>query len=172
MSEAGCDKTRGSRKAVRLRWVAALILLGPGAGSWVLYRGVAGSLQAEENLHTTLFTIRLVEEFVALNGRWPHSWDELEKLPVSGDAPSPMSGGRSALRIGGEHGYDWPGASQAIRRRVSIAFGANPRQIARQDPMSFAAIKPIGPYYEYRDYGLVASLEAMIRKGLKLIPAE
>jgi hypothetical protein len=133
----------------------------------MVYRGIAVSIQAEETLHATLFGVRLVEQFVAENGRWPRSWEELEALQVSQEAPSPMSGEISVLRIGGQHGYDWPGGSQEIRRRVSIDFGADVRAIARQDPMSFAAIKPIGPYYECRDYGFVDSLQATIRKSVK-----
>jgi hypothetical protein len=31
--------------------------------------------------------------------------------------------------------------------------------------MSFTAIRPIGPYYEYRDYGYVGSLQRAIRKS-------
>jgi hypothetical protein len=80
------------------------------------YRCVAVSLQAEENLHATLFTIRLVEQFVAENGRWPHSWDELEKLSVPG--------------------YDWPAASTDIQRRVVIDFGADLKEIAQSRGVS------------------------------------
>ncbi len=168
MSDAGAR----SRRAVLLRWLVGLVVVGLGAGAWMVYRGIAVSLQAEETLHATLFCVRLVEQFVAENGRWPRSWEELEELPASGEAPSPMSGRISVVRIGGQHGYDWPGASPEIRRRVSIDFGADPREIARQDPMSVAAIKPIGPYYEYRDYGFVASLQATIRKSVKEAPGE
>jgi len=32
--------------------------------------------------------------------------------------------------------------------------------------MGFDAIKPIGPYYEYRDYGIVNSLQETVRDVL------
>jgi hypothetical protein len=148
-----------------IRSLVVLLLAAVGLGSWMLYRGVTISLQAEGNLHATLFTIRLVEQFVADNGRWPHSWDELEGLSITTDPPSPAQGNVSAIRIGGQHGYECPAASPEIRKRVSIDFQADPEEIARQDPMTFGAIKPIGPYYEYRDYGFVTSLQATIRRS-------
>ena len=70
----------------------------------------------------------------------------------------------NVLRIGGQHGYDWPKVSAEIQRRVSIDFRADVHEIAGQDRMTFTAIWPIGPYYEFRDYGFVASLQESIRK--------
>lgn len=136
-------------------------------GGWMVYRGIAVSIQAEKNLHASLFTIRLVEQFVAQHGRWPRSWTELERLSVSDDAPSPMQQEISAVRIGGQHGYNWPAASAEIQQCVTINFSAEAAEIVRQDPMDFTAIKPIGPYYEYRDYGFVASLQTTIRRSVK-----
>ena len=150
-----------------VRALIVFVIAVVGFGGWMVYRGITVSLQAEENLHATLFTIRLVEQFVAEQGRWPRSWGELEAMPVSGDAPPPLQGEISALRIGGQRGYDWPAASPEIQRRVAIDFAADPAAIVRQDPMDFTAIKPIGPYYEYRDYGFVASLQATIRRSIK-----
>jgi len=159
MNDVTGDKPNRSLKSVFLRWLAVPALLALGVGVWMVYCGVTASLEAENNLHATLFTISLVEQFVAEKGRWPHSWDELEKLPVSG--------GTADLQ-----GHDWPGASTKIRRHVSIDFSADPREIARQDPMSFTAIKPVGRYYEYRDHGNIQSLQETIRKAMKKVPPE
>jgi hypothetical protein len=138
-----------------LRSLVALVLLALGSGAWMVYRGIAASLQAERTLQATLFAIRLVDQFVAENGRWPHSWAELEKLVVTDDSPDP-----------------WPTSSPEIRRRVSIDFDADPLEIAAQDAKSFTAIKPVGPHYEYRDYGFVPSLQATIRRTVKRAPRE
>lgn len=150
-----------------VRGTVAVVVAAVCFGGWMVYRGIAVSLQAEKNLHATLFTIRLVEQFVAQQGRWPRAWGELEGLSVSDDAPSPLQGEISAVRIGGQHGYDWPAASQEIQQCVTINFAADLAEIVRQDPMEFTAIKPIGPYYEYRDYGFVASLQTTIRGSVK-----
>jgi len=58
-------------------WIALLVVLTTVViGGSMVYLGVSTSLQAEENLHSTLFVIRLVEKFVAENERWPRSWEE------------------------------------------------------------------------------------------------
>ena len=75
----------------------------------------------------------------------------------------PGHGELSVIRIGGQHGYEWPAASKNLQRRVAIDFDVDPVKVAGQDPMKFTAIKPIGPYYEYRDYGFVQSLQETIR---------
>lgn len=148
------------------RTLAALLLAAVGLGGYSVYRGVADSLQSEENLHATLFTIRLVEEFVAERGRWPSHWDELEGLTSRATPPTPAHGKTTAVLIGGKHAYDWPVASAKIRQRVAIDFAADVAVLAQQDPMEFAAIRPIGPCYEYRDYGLVLALQETIRRSV------
>src|SRR5207249_1677034 len=124
------------------RGLGALLLAGVAYGGWLVYSVVATSLEAERNLHATRFTIGLVERFVTETGRWPRSWGELEGLST-----------RDTL-----FGQGWPAASSFVHRRVCIDFESDPWEVARQDPMRFTAIRPIGPYYEYRDYGAVESL--------------
>src|SRR5579883_1065199 len=127
----------------------ALLLATMSSGAWLLYRCVSTSIEAETNLQFTLFALQLVERFVSQTGRWPHSWGELEGVPMRE----------------GPFGRDWPTASPEVQRRILIDFGVDPREVARQEPMSLTAIRPIGPYYEYRDYGGVQSLQSMIRKS-------
>ncbi len=131
--------------------LAALVLAAVGVGGWTVYRCVAVSLQAERKLHAARFAVRLVERFVAEKGRWPRSWGELEQLPFDGDL----------------FGRGWPAASPEIQRRVVIDFAADPAEVARQDPLAFTAVKPVGPHYEYRDYGDVVHLQATIRQSVK-----
>jgi hypothetical protein len=129
-------------------------------GVGMIYVGVSRSLRAEENLHATLFVIRVVEQFVDENGRWPKSWQELERTKVPSSAPSPLNDGlTSVVYIGGQHGYEWPAESAQLQERVTIDFQADHEAIIGQNPMDFQAIQPIGPYYEYRDYGFVSSLQ-------------
>jgi len=145
--------------------VVALVLGSLFAGAWMVYVGIKVSLQAEENLHATLFTIRLVDQFVHDNGRWPQSWAELEQMSFPSDAPSPLNGELAVIRIGGSHGYDWPGRSPHLQERVSIAFDVDAQAIVTTPFMEFNAIKPIGSYYEYRDYGFVESLQESLKKA-------
>jgi hypothetical protein len=91
------------------------------------------------------------------------TWEELETIALPGDAPSPLNGKTPVVRIGGQHGFEWPAASEEIQECVTINFDVDLRAISEQDPMQFDAIKPIGPYYEYRDYGFVQSLQETIR---------
>ena len=151
------------------RWYAgftlvALIIVAMLVGAWMLYAGITVSIQAEINLHATLFTIRLVEQFAHENGRWPKSWSELEQLPFPSDAPSPLNGELTVLRIGGSRGSDWPTGSPHLRECVTIDFGADANTIINQDPMEFEAIKPNGPCYPYRHYGFVDSLQETLKK--------
>jgi len=108
--------------------------------------------RAKINAGYAFFSLQLVERFVSEKGRWPHSWGQLEGVPM------PV----------GPFGQEWPACSPEVQRRILIDFGADPHDVARQDPMSFAAIRPTGPYVEYRDYGHVQALQQAIRKSLRV----
>lgn len=154
---------------ILLGFLTALLVLTVVIVSWLSY-GLYVAGQAERNLHATLFTISLVERFVATSGRWPRSWEELEQVAISNAAPDPLTNETTALRIGGAHGYDWPAASSEIQRRVFVDFNADMMMVANQRPVTFEAIRPIGPRYEYRDYGYVESLQTTIRSAARRIP--
>lgn len=166
MAEVSGARRRTWRWYIGFAFVA-LVICALLVGAWMIYTGITVSLQAEENLHATLFTIRLVEQFVHENGRWPRSWSELEQMPFPSEAPSPLNGELTVIRIGGSHGFDWPTQSPHLRECVTINFGADAITISDQNPMEFDAIKPNGPYYEYRDYGLVESLQKTLRKTIE-----
>ena len=161
------DETATRRRPRLRRLVLSLLLLFfavLGTGASVLYLGVSAALRAEENLHSTLFTIRLVEQFVHEKGRWPSSWNELEELPFPSDAPSPLNGKLSVVRIGGQHGFAWPEQAEFLKEHVAIDFQPDLKLVATQQPTDFEAIKPIGAYYEYRDYGFVQSLQETLAR--------
>lgn len=86
-------------------------------------------------------------------------------MDFSGDGYTPLNGELTALRIGGARQYDWPAHSQHLQRCVKIDFLGDTKSIANQDAMDFEAIKPIGPTYEYRDYGIVQSLQKTLRSN-------
>ncbi len=67
-------------------------------------------------------------------------------------------------------GWEWPTASPEVQRRVSIDFEIDPLGVARQDPMSITAIRPIGPHYEFRDYPAVKLLQEAILKSMTAAP--
>jgi hypothetical protein len=157
------DPQDRSRRRKILNMLAGLLILALLAGAAMLYTGISTSLQAEENLHATLFTIRLVEQFVHERGHWPRSWSQLEELKFDAGAPSPSNGRSAAVRIGGSHGYSWPEQALHLQSCVGIDFTANVDEIIKQDPMQFDAIRPDGPHYEYRDYGFVESLQETLK---------
>jgi hypothetical protein len=70
------------------------------------------------------------------------------------------------LRIA-QHGYEWPTASKKLQKRVHIDFEVDLQTVTEQDPMTFTAIKPVGPCYAYGDYGFVQSLQETIRDVTK-----
>jgi hypothetical protein len=153
MDDGTATRRQRGRPWMRLvvRILVAMLVSGVCLGGWVLYHCASVSLRAERTLQATIFTVRLVEVFVAKHKRWPRSWEELERLSVSADLPQ---------------SFRWPQDSAEVRQRVTIDFEADLREIARQDPMTFTAIRPIGPHYEYRDYGFVPSLQKTIRKSV------
>lgn len=138
-----------------VRSVAVVLLAAIGIGVWSIYRGIRNSIEAERTYHATLFTLRLVDHFVAEHGRWPSSWDELEAIPFKDDLFS----------------KPWPDIAEEVRRRVQIEFKIDPTTVAHQDPEDFIAIQPIGPRFEFRDAGFgrscVESLQQKLRTANK-----
>jgi hypothetical protein len=130
------------------RSVIAVVMIGLACCSWLVIRGIKVSIEAEHTLHATLMTIRVVEQFVDEYMRWPSSWEELERLS------QPREWGM----------YKWPDSSSEIQRRVVVDFNADLPAIASQDQSEFSAIRPIGPYYEYRHY--ISDLQAAVRRSL------
>ena len=149
-----------------------LVMAAVGIGGWLLHE-VRVACQAEDNFHATLFTVRLVEEFVHERGRWPASWEELERFPFPNNSLWARNG-EVACPL---QGHQWPGEADCIRKCVTIDFQIDPKAVATQDRKNFEAIRPIGPCVEYRDYGFVQSLQetlgqAIETKGQKKTPTK
>jgi hypothetical protein len=126
--------------------------------------------KSEENLHAAQCVIRVVEQFVYENGRWPDSWQELESVSLTGNDLSPMNAWVATLGPGQYNRFAWPRASKHLQACIEVDFKADTRQIVQQDCMEFDAIKPRGPYFEYRDYGFVASLQETLRQAQVGLP--
>jgi hypothetical protein len=152
-ADTATDRPASSHNRLVTKVLIVVLLSGVSIGGWMIYRGISVSLEAEYNLHATIFTIRLVEQFVTEQGRWPSSWEELERLSVPNDRLC--------------WGQAWPNVSAEVQKRVLINFHVDPKEIAAQQPNTFDAIKPIGAYYEYREYPYVRSLQGAVRKSLK-----
>src|SRR5262245_49347910 len=139
-----------------MRWVGYLLavvtIVGALAGGICAYQSISASLEAERTLHAALLTVELLNDYESRHpGQWPRSWTDLEKLPKR------ESGGM----------FEWPKDSAEVQRYVSIDFSADPRRLAEQSVNDFDSVRPIGPYYEFKDYGSVAALLNSFRKHNK-----
>ena len=146
--------------------LAVVILCLAGFGAWSLYQGVSASVQAEQNLHSTLFMIRLVNHYVQEHERWPDSWHELEAMPFESEAPRSGAPGTNVVRIGGAMTFKWPEQSRELQERVAIDFAAGEADVIAQDVVDFQPIRPIGPYYPYWKYGLIEELQDSLRNSI------
>lgn len=159
-------KPRPTRNRSPLLIVCAVIVLIPVVvGIGMLVGGAWISLKAEENLHATQFAIRLVEQFVYENGRWPTSWGELERVSFPTGGLSPLSDWYADSRVQHEL-REWRHRWPKLESQVEIDFSADMAGIVLQDPMTVEAIKPIGPYYEWRGSNHMASLQDTLRQAL------
>jgi hypothetical protein len=94
------------------------------------------------------FTTIIIEKYVEKEGKWPSSWEDLKTV--------------SSVN---EHSmYSWPEDWQKLQLYVHVDFHADPTILAKQSVEEFDAIKPIGPFYPYKDYGHIASLIETLKK--------
>jgi hypothetical protein len=118
------------------------------AVGWCLYQGASASLHAEHVLHAALLVVELLQEHVEQHdGEWPRSWGDLEALP-------PRRWGM----------FEWPKDSHDIQRYVAVDFSVDPMWLAMQTVDQFDAVRPIGPYYPFKDKGSIAALLKALRE--------
>ena len=158
------------RRRTRLLCVglAAVVMLAIVFIAWQLYAVSLNLFETEKSLLTTVFTIRLVDQYVHENGRWPKSWSELEQMSFPSDAPSPLNSRfRMAPKDGGR-GYEWPAQSAYLQDYVAIDFRADVDAIIGQDPKDFDAIMPSNARYNtpiIREQGYVEMLQKTLAKS-------
>ena len=132
-----------------IRFVVVVAVIAAMAVGFCLYQGITTSLHAENVLHAALLTVQLLNEYVILHdGKWPQSWSDLEKLPPK-------------ERMGM---YDWPEESREVQQYVEVDFSADPESVAKHGVAEFNAVRPIGPFYPFKDRGSVEELLKAIRK--------
>lgn len=164
------NETRRRRRFRYLVWTLVVLFVSAGGLiGFMLYAGAMVALRAEDNLHAAHQTIRLVEQFVHDNGRWPKSWQELEAMKFPSDTPSPIHLDPAASSW---YPIDWPARSAYLKERIAIDFDADVEVIIQQDRMQFEAIKPIGSTYQYRNYGHVESLQKTLKQVVEERGAE
>ncbi len=138
---------RTKRRLVVGCFLCVALLLG--GGIWIAYQAVSVSIQAECALHAVNLTTVVVDKYVAREGKWPRSWDDLRTVS-SVNAPTM---------------YSWPEDWQKVRLYVTVDFDADPATLATQTVEEFDAIRPIGPSYPYKQYGHVADLLNTLKKS-------
>jgi hypothetical protein len=114
--------------------VLLLCLLG------VLWYGASWALNAEHSLQATMVTFELANDYVAShNGKWPESWQSLEKLP----SYRPF---------------------HHLQEMVIIDFDADLKVLAEQSAEQFTAIRPQGDCFPYKHRYQVEKLLATIKE--------
>jgi hypothetical protein len=147
--------TLSGRYAERLRFrvLGTLLLLVVTAfalGAWRSHRTASDQAERFLNQYSADQVVQIVGEFVEKEGRWPKSWSDLRQVENSW----------SEIRRTAMNGYQW----NEMQRRIFIDFEVDPRKLPTVDPMSFDAIRPTGPFEEYRNWGHVEALLLAIRK--------
>jgi hypothetical protein len=66
--------------------------------------------------------------------------------------------------------FDWPQDAAAIRRYVEVDFAVDRAIVASQSVAEFDAVRPIGPSFSYKQYGLVEQLQTTIRDSAPPMP--
>lgn len=131
-----------------IRIVVVVVVIAAMVIGFCVYQGISASLHAEHVYHAALLTVQLLDEYVVLNdGKWPRSWSDLEKLP-----PRQRAGM-----------FDWPEDSTKVQQYVEVDFSVDPQNLAKQSADEFDAVRPIGPYYDFKDSGQVKALLKSIR---------
>jgi hypothetical protein len=154
LAAAGLPWTLGlfDRFSFPMRWMiriaAVVAFTAVLAGGFFVYHGISASLHAEHVLHAALLTVQLLDDYVTTHdGQWPRSWADLETLPPREWAM-----------------FEWPKDSPEVQRYVAVDFSADPQRLAVQSVDEFDAVRPIGPYYPFKDRGTVEALLKSIRE--------
>jgi len=127
--------------------VVAVLLAG-----WHIYTLIMAADQAERVLHATQLVTLVAEKYVQDYGKWPTSWDDLERIPFPDRAM-----------------YRWPGDSERVKALVHVDFGVSLEQLAKNSPRGFQAIKPLKPTFDTYDLyfdSLLATIRHSARKAL------
>jgi hypothetical protein len=118
-----------------------------GGAATFAYRCLALSLAAEVTHHSYRNTLAAVTAYVDEREQWPNNWDELQPFLKSVDPD--------------------PERLTAVPSRVHIDFTLTLKDVAGLDPVTFAAIEPIGPNYGKAE-DAISNLLVVVRTRLAL----
>src|SRR5436305_3355821 len=115
------------------RRLILLVTISAGIGATaiavMLVKCITRSLRAEGHLQATLFTIDLIDQYVADNGDWPRSWSDLERV-------------HPRFRESA-----WPSDADWVRESVYVDFRQDLNSIDTTDVEHFNAIKAMPPAF-------------------------
>lgn len=120
------------------------------------WRITSVSLHAEVTYHTHLLVLDLIETYVTeQDGKWPNDWSALETIQPSRDYLD----------------WEWPSNRREIEERIAVDFDVTAEQVAEMTPLSFSAVRPIGPTYGLGD-GRVAGFIERVNEAVKHTTSE
>jgi hypothetical protein len=114
--------------------------------AWVVYECISMADHAEHALHAIDLITVVVDKYVDKKGEWPASWEDLTTVSS-----------HNAM-------YSWPEDREKLRLYVSVDFAADRAKLAKQSVEEFDAIRPIGPFYPYKQHGYVEDLIETLRR--------
>lgn len=132
------EKTNARRKRLLTVCLVLAALVSFVAVRWRWVNGV----DAQNHAVRVMFSV-VTDYIKRTEGDWPASWDDLEALPERGEWYEPVD-------------------YRLIKREVEIDFDVDPRELARQSPAEFQAIRAKNPVFDFsRDPRLVGLLSTM-----------
>lgn len=119
-----------------VRWLTGLIVLAVLlVVVWLGGKTIHLWYLVERDYSSTLFVLKLVEDYVTEHGEWPKSWRDLEQVKRT-------------------EPWDWPKNSRAIQSHIHVDFNVNLDELAGQSVEEFQAIRPIRPNEFFNDDNL------------------
>jgi hypothetical protein len=137
--------TPRAKKLIFRGCVVTLVLALCGV-AWVVYECISMADHAEHALHAIDLITVVVDKYVDKKGEWPASWEDLTTVSS-----------HNAM-------YSWPEDREKLRLYVSVDFAADRAKLAKQSVEEFDAIRPIGPFYPYKQHGYVEDLIETLRR--------
>ena len=142
--------------------LVTLSLLAAGCLILFIYHCINVSLEAEITYGANWTILVVLETYMIENpGRWPASWDELERTSIPAEQ---------------QRMFYWPDDIDKFKKRVHVEFGLSlqevadmvtPEQVKRGDFDNFTAVRPIGPNYGPCESNLGHFMEVVWRENSK-----
>ncbi len=112
-------------------------------------QAIRGAIRSERERLSALFVCDLVREFVADQGKWPKSWQELEIYEYTNDI------------------HQWPKDSELVKSRVSINFQINLKDLNLDSLEHLDAIRCENSWYDFKKSGQYHDLTESLKKVIE-----